>query len=223
MTKSTATTKTAISNYFVTPEKPNRNHEKDINKETNTTFLDVLVSKKNTEHVTDTTNILSKPAPRTRAKRTNLDAFIFKDPNNIPDSVKNNRRSLNDDDLVVPEKKAKKAPKLAGSQAKNLKTSRAKKQTTIKSAFFRNEEFFAEIAAQHCAADQFDGDDVQLALAISKSEAESKGIGVIEDNLDERNNETESIREKLKKYGFKTAEKKGKYRVNLGHKYICTY
>lgn len=115
----------------------------------------------------------------------------------------------------------KKAPKLSASQTKPTRKPRAKKQSTIKSAFFRNEQLFAEIAAQHCAADQFDGDDVQLALAISRSEAESRGIveandkeggeEVAVDVLEANKDDTESIREKLKKYGFRTAEKNGKF------------
>lgn len=173
--------------------------------------------------ISDDPPLTSKPNTK-RLKRTKLDAFIFKDPRNIPDAIKNCKTSLNDDDdedLVVPEKKIKKAPKstsISGSQAKQRgKSSKKKKQTTIKSAFLRNEQMFAEIAAQHCAADQFDGDDVQLALAISKSEAESKGLLGPEDmqkedvvDLVDNSKDPDLIREKLKRYGFKTAEKKGK-------------
>ncbi|XP_065360262.1 structure-specific endonuclease subunit SLX4 [Calliphora vicina] len=210
-----ATANTAITNYFLTPEKSNKDPVEETKDRLGISPI-ALAPNIPKEDVPASSDIPVKPATRTRTKRTKLDDFIFKDPNEIPDSIKNAKNALHDDNFIVPEKKAKRAPKLtlSGSQAKTSKSSRSKKQTTIKSAFLRNEQLFAEIAAQHCAADQFDGDDVQLALAISRSEAESKGLEVMNDheiedevNLVDGNKDAESIREKLKKYGFRTADK----------------
>ncbi|XP_037816289.1 structure-specific endonuclease subunit SLX4 [Lucilia sericata] len=212
-TRQTAKTSgnTAITNYFLTPEKCSKDNEKEETTVPPKDSAIVLDFNKANEDLPQSSNTSTKPATRKRGKRTKLDNFIFKDPNDIPDLIKNPKTPLNDEDLVVPEKKAKKAPKLTLSSSQ-AKAKTRKKQTTIKSAFLRNEQLFAEIAAQHCAADQFDGDDVQLALAISQSEAESKGITMANEleeevNLVEGNNSAESIREKLKKYGFRTAEK----------------
>ena len=139
----------------------------------------------------------------------------------LPEIKKELRKSINDDDFVVPEKKIKRAPKLSSnsSQTKSIKSSKKKiKQTTIRSAFLRNEQMFAEIAALHCAADQFDGNDVQLALAISKSEVDCRGsINMNEEEADplseaeDIDKNTDLIREKLEKYGFRTAERKGEF------------
>ncbi|KAM7356948.1 mutagen-sensitive 312 isoform 1-T2 [Cochliomyia hominivorax] len=207
--KTAITTNTAITNYFLTPEKQSQ-------VENLQDYPVINKTSKNLENKKACDNSpQEKPTARTRVKRTKLDAFLFKDPENIPDGINNPKRLLNDDDLEVPEKKVKKAPVLP-SQTKPTKRSRAKKQATIKSAFLRNEQLFAEIAAQHCAADQFDGDDVQLALAISKSEVESKCLKLGHDSdeqdqeiklLEENKDSGESIREKLQKYGFRTAEK----------------
>lgn len=137
---------------------------------------------------------------------------------------------MQEDDFDVPEKKVKKAPPPPTTKMENKKgntkskvakkPTNKKRQSTIKSAFLRNEQMFAEIAAQHCAADNFNVDDIQLALAISRSEAESRGIAVAADNendgdvvcVADQNDEVkdaESIRQKLAKYGFRTAEKEG--------------
>ncbi|XP_046809102.1 structure-specific endonuclease subunit SLX4-like isoform X2 [Lucilia cuprina] len=205
---------TAITNYFLTPEKCSKDHAKEDTTVPPKDSVVVLDFNEPKTELPQTSNISPKPATRKRGKRTKLDNFIFKDPNDIPDLIKNPKSPQNDEDLVVPEKKAKKAPKLTLSSSQTKASKARKKQTTIKSAFLRNEQLFAEIAAQHCAADQFDGDDVQLALAISRSEAESKGIEVAKENeleeevnLMEGNNSAESIRDKLRKYGFRTAEK----------------
>ncbi|KAI8120904.1 Structure-specific endonuclease subunit SLX4 [Lucilia cuprina] len=215
-TRQTAKTSgnTAITNYFLTPEKCSKDHAKEDTTVPPKDSVVVLDFNEPKTELPQTSNISPKPATRKRGKRTKLDNFIFKDPNDIPDLIKNPKSPQNDEDLVVPEKKAKKAPKLTLSSSQTKASKARKKQTTIKSAFLRNEQLFAEIAAQHCAADQFDGDDVQLALAISRSEAESKGIEVAKENeleeevnLMEGNNSAESIRDKLKKYGFRTAEK----------------
>lgn len=111
----------------------------------------------------------------------------------------------------------KKAPKLGQTKEKQVKSSKCKKQSVIKTAFLRNEQLFAEIAAQHCVADQFDGDDVQLALALSKSEVETEATKTEGSDMEDgvagaanTGDEAHTIREKLKKYGFRTAEKKGK-------------
>lgn len=156
-----------------------------------------------------------------------MDDFVFQQPPEIRIELETETvKPANDDDFdVIPEKKAKRAPRASSKtdtvKSKPAKTSRKKKQTTIKSAFMRNEQLFAEIAAQHCAADNFDIDDVQLAIAISRSEAESKGIIANDDNEvppdvkegGEKN--AELIRQKLEKYGFRTAEKEGKVTIFL--------
>lgn len=123
--------------------------------------------------------------------------------------------------------KPKKAPKLksttssrrGGAAAKRV---RSKKQPSI-SDFLRNEQLFAEVTAQHCLADNFSPDDVEMALALSKSEAEKYGILRLHGTDDEQaekeevvnlvddpaNQSTDNVRRKLQKYGFRTAAKEG--------------
>ncbi|TMW52047.1 hypothetical protein DOY81_002899 [Sarcophaga bullata] len=206
---STQNAETVISSYFVSPSKPDNS-----NKESKTITTEIK------SHVEKPNNPNSPANPlEQKRKRTKLDAFVLKDPKNmLPEIKKELRKSLNDDDFVVPEKKVKKAPKLASnsSQTKSIKSSKKKiKQTTIRSAFLRNEQMFAEIAALHCAADQFDGNEVQLALAISKSEVDCGGSKNMNDEEADLLSEVEDIdknadfiRDKLKKYGFRTAERK---------------
>lgn len=126
--------------------------------------------------------------------------------------------------------KPKKAPKLKSSASSRrggaaAKRGSSKKQPCI-SDFLRNEQLFAEVTAQHCLADNFSPDDVEMALALSKSEAEKYGILRLHETEDERvededvvnlvggdpaNQSTENVRRKLQKYGFRTAAKEGKY------------
>ncbi|KAH8406835.1 hypothetical protein KR222_005550 [Zaprionus bogoriensis] len=122
--------------------------------------------------------------------------------------------------------KPKKAPKLKATTSTRRgaaagKRGRGKKQPSI-SDFLRNEQLFAEVTAQHCLADNFSPDDVEMALALSKSEAEKYGILRLQDTQGERgeaeeevvnlledqaNQSTEIVRRKLQKYGFRTAAK----------------
>ncbi|KAH8390748.1 hypothetical protein KR215_001671, partial [Drosophila sulfurigaster] len=117
----------------------------------------------------------------------------------------------------------KKAPKLKSSaasarQARGRGTGRGRGKQPSISDFLRNEQLFAEVAAQHCRADNFSPDDIEMALALSKSEAEKHGILRLEDSADAEeevvnllddnlNQSTENIRRKLQKYGFRTASK----------------
>ncbi|KAH8257368.1 hypothetical protein KR038_007834, partial [Drosophila bunnanda] len=119
-----------------------------------------------------------------------------------------------------PGPKPKKAPKLKGSSSSSTGTSRrgrgkSKQQPSI-SNFLRNEQIFAEVTAQHCLADNFSPDDIEMALALSKSEAEKRGClrlndeneeEAVVDLMDETMESTENIRRKLQKYGFRTAAK----------------
>ncbi|XP_052845020.1 structure-specific endonuclease subunit SLX4 isoform X2 [Drosophila gunungcola] len=117
-----------------------------------------------------------------------------------------------------PGPKPKKAPKLKGSSAPTTGGSRrgrgkSKQQPSI-SNFLRNEQIFAEVTAQHCMADNFSPDDIEMALALSKSEAEKQGLlrlndedDAVIDLMDDEGASTEKIRLKLKKYGFRTAAK----------------
>ncbi|KAH8300768.1 hypothetical protein KR059_006456, partial [Drosophila kikkawai] len=120
-----------------------------------------------------------------------------------------------------PGPKPKKAPKLKGSStSSSTGTSRrgrgrSKQQPSI-SNFLRNEQIFAEVTAQHCLADNFSPDDIEMALALSKSEAEKRGcLRLNDDNeeeavvdlIDDAEDSTENIRRKLQKYGFRTAAK----------------
>lgn len=123
--------------------------------------------------------------------------------------------------------KPKKAPKLKSTTSSRrggaaAKRGRSKKQPSI-SDFLRNEQLFAEVTAQHCLADNFSPDDVEMALALSKSEAEKYGILRLHGTDDEQaekedvvnlvddaaNQSTENVRRKLQKYGFRTAAKEG--------------
>ncbi|XP_017091070.2 structure-specific endonuclease subunit SLX4 isoform X1 [Drosophila bipectinata] len=115
-----------------------------------------------------------------------------------------------------PGPKPKKAPKLKGSTSGSSRkgSSRSKKQPSIRH-FLRNEKMFSEVTAQHCIADNFSPDDIEMALALSKSEAKKQEGLSPNDEEDavvdfvEVNSEisTEKIRRKLEKYGFRTARK----------------
>ncbi|KAH8379433.1 hypothetical protein KR009_004967, partial [Drosophila setifemur] len=118
-----------------------------------------------------------------------------------------------------PGPKPKKAPKLKGSSSSSTSTSRrgrgrSKQQPSI-SNFLRNEQIFSEVTAQHCMADNFSPDDIEMALALSKSEAEKQGClrlnddedAVVELVDDDTDASKENVRRKLQKYGFRTAAK----------------
>uniref|UniRef100_A0A1I8MM82 Structure-specific endonuclease subunit SLX4 n=1 Tax=Musca domestica TaxID=7370 RepID=A0A1I8MM82_MUSDO len=211
----------SISSYFAASESDNKISPEKNGKD-KSPASDTTKSKCNEPEESET---LPK-TKTTRAKRTKLDAFVFKQPKSLDSGTNNDQ--LQEDDFDVPEKKVKKAPPPPTTKTENKKgntkskvakkPTNKKRQSTIKSAFLRNEQMFAEIAAQHCAADNFNVDDIQLALAISRSEAESRGIAVAADNendgdvvcVADQNDEVkdaESIRQKLAKYGFRTAEK----------------
>ncbi|XP_070071416.1 structure-specific endonuclease subunit SLX4 isoform X2 [Drosophila takahashii] len=118
-----------------------------------------------------------------------------------------------------PGPKPKKAPKLKGSSGSSSTggsrrgRGKSKQQPSI-SNFLRNEQIFAEVTAQHCMADNFSPDDIEMALALSKSEAEKQGRlrlndeeDAVVDLMDDEVEKTEKIRLKLQKYGFRTAAK----------------
>ncbi|XP_039489119.1 structure-specific endonuclease subunit SLX4 isoform X1 [Drosophila santomea] len=117
-----------------------------------------------------------------------------------------------------PGPKPKKAPKLKGSTGPSSSGARrgrgkSKQQPSI-SNFLRNEQIFAEVTAQHCMADNFSPDDIEMALALSKSECEKQGRlrlhdddDAVVDLLDDEEQATDKIRRKLQKYGFRTAAK----------------
>ncbi|XP_037719494.1 structure-specific endonuclease subunit SLX4 isoform X1 [Drosophila subpulchrella] len=117
-----------------------------------------------------------------------------------------------------PGPKPKKAPKLKGSSGSTTASARrgrgkSKQQPSI-SNFLKNEQIFAEVTAQHCMADNFSPDDIEMALALSKSEAEKQGRlrlnddeDAVVDLMDDEEVSTEKIRLKLQKYGFRTAAK----------------
>ncbi|EDW50816.1 structure-specific endonuclease subunit SLX4 isoform X1 [Drosophila sechellia] len=117
-----------------------------------------------------------------------------------------------------PGPKPKKAPKLKASTGPSSSGARrgrgkSKQQPSI-SNFLRNEQIFAEVTAQHCMADNFSPDDIEMALALSKSESEKHGRlrlhdddDAVVDLMDDEDKSTERIRHKLQKYGFRTAAK----------------
>ncbi|KAL7732080.1 hypothetical protein ACLKA6_015841 [Drosophila palustris] len=125
--------------------------------------------------------------------------------------------------------KPKKAPKLKSSAPARRGRGRPSKQPSI-SDFLRNEQLFAEVTAQHCMADNFSPDDIEMALALSKSEAEKHGALRLQDTMDEgedeeevlnlldnkANKSTENIRRKLQKYGFRTAAKEDYNVLSIG-------
>uniref|UniRef100_A0A1A9W546 Structure-specific endonuclease subunit SLX4 n=1 Tax=Glossina brevipalpis TaxID=37001 RepID=A0A1A9W546_9MUSC len=197
----TATT-TTISNYFITPEKRKPAAVNEIVKESHQSL--------NEDNTAYSSN---------HRKRTKLNAFVGSGPGVVHNTFKETeiRAHVNENDFAEPLERLKKAPDLIKAKQIVRKIKRNKKQTSIKSAFLRNEQMFAEIASQHCAADQFDGEEIQLALAISQSEAESKCLQQALDDdksivdVDVMQNNTESIRKKLEKYGFRTADKKDYY------------
>ncbi|KAH8305190.1 hypothetical protein KR018_000143, partial [Drosophila ironensis] len=114
-----------------------------------------------------------------------------------------------------PGRKPKKAPKLKGSGSSSSRSRSSKQQPSI-SNFLRNEQIFSEVTAQHCLADNFSPDDIEMALALSKSEAEKRGCLRLNDDDDDAvvdlvggdsEASKEDVRKKLQKYGFRTAAK----------------
>lgn len=82
-----------------------------------------------------------------------------------------------DEDLEkTPIKKVKKAP---APKAKKPKKEKApKKQPKIKSALLKQEEALSEAITYQSLTEDIDPDELRLALAISRSEAEAKGLPV---------------------------------------------
>uniref|UniRef100_A0A1A9VAP7 Structure-specific endonuclease subunit SLX4 n=1 Tax=Glossina austeni TaxID=7395 RepID=A0A1A9VAP7_GLOAU len=183
---------TSILNYFTTPEKQKPPAVNEIFKGSHQSL--------NEDNISFSSN---------RPKRTKLDRFVGREPKQANSPHKQSplkaNVGVNGNDFVEPLERITKTPGSTKSKRTARKCKGNKKQASIKSAFLRNEQMFAEIAAQHCAAEQFDGEEIQLALAISQSEAESKCFLSGED--DDRESNTESIKKKLQKYGFRTANK----------------
>uniref|UniRef100_A0A1B0AIG1 Structure-specific endonuclease subunit SLX4 n=1 Tax=Glossina pallidipes TaxID=7398 RepID=A0A1B0AIG1_GLOPL len=183
---------TSILSYFTTPEKQKPPAVNEIFKGSHQSL--------NEDNIIFSSN---------RPKRTKLDRFVGRESKKANSPFKQSplkaKVGANENDFVEPLERIKKTPGSIKSKRTARKCKGNKKQALIKSAFLRNEQMFAEIAAQHCAAEQFDGEEIQLALAISQSEAESKCFLSGED--DDRESNTESIKKKLEKYGFRTANK----------------
>ncbi|SPP77524.1 structure-specific endonuclease subunit SLX4 [Drosophila guanche] len=139
-------------------------------------------------------------------------------PSEVATSEPRIRPIRNSNVFEPPGPKPKKAPKLKGSgsssSASRRGRGRSKQQPSI-SNFLRNEQIFAEVTAQHCMADNFSPDDIEMALALSKSEAEKHGRLRLNDDddapvdvvIDCAGTATENVRRRLQKYGFRTAAK----------------
>ncbi|XP_032596580.1 structure-specific endonuclease subunit SLX4 isoform X2 [Drosophila grimshawi] len=181
---------------------------------------------------------LQEPASRKlRSTRSNK-AATLSDFFNTPEDISNEQQEQLPSDKDEPEakktremreisppavSKPKKAPKLKTTATQQRRgrggsRGRSKQQPSI-SDFLRNEQLFAEVTAQHCIADNFSPNDIEMALALSKSEAEKYGRLRLEDTTQEEQEEvvdlldaqddqsTENVRRKLQKYGFRTAAK----------------
>ncbi|XP_068149330.1 structure-specific endonuclease subunit SLX4 [Drosophila tropicalis] len=141
-----------------------------------------------------------------------------KNPATNPSSV---RKTKSNQVFEQPGPRPKKAPKLNSkgvSSRKGKATPKTNRKQPSISDFLRNEQIFSEVTAQHCLADNFSPDDIEMALALSKSEAdklskqypmhngdEDEVVNLIGDERPEGS--SESIRRKLQKYGFRTAAK----------------
>lgn len=135
-------------------------------------------------------------------KRTRLDAFLYKDKSKIKITPP---KDSNSDDFETPDIKTNKI-------APQKKKPRPKRQQKLQQAFYKNEKLFYEIAAQHCMADNFNPDEVQMALAMSKSEAETSGILMDTDEyVCNSSSNTNNVKKKLQTYGFRTADNHGNY------------
>ncbi|XP_055382605.1 structure-specific endonuclease subunit SLX4 [Condylostylus longicornis] len=123
----------------------------------------------------------------------------------------------NFDDFQSCTRKERKTTKTLKEKLIKKKTSskEKKKQTTIKSAFAKNEEVFSELMAQHSIAENFDPEDMQVALACSMSEAEIPSLNSeSNDNLTCTSKNVDKIREKLEQYGFRINSNKEDYDIN---------
>ncbi|KAL5291129.1 hypothetical protein ACFFRR_010500 [Megaselia abdita] len=87
-----------------------------------------------------------------------------------------NYLNLDEDIEKTPVKKVKKAPAPKTKKPKKEKVS--KKQPKIKSALLKQEEALSEAITYQSLTEDIDPDELRLALAISRSEAESKGLPV---------------------------------------------
>ncbi|XP_062130164.1 structure-specific endonuclease subunit SLX4 [Drosophila sulfurigaster albostrigata] len=190
-----------------------------------TTSTTKLRTTRNNKHTTATTtlseyfdsqeSLCNQPTPSNEAEQLNQNTKkedLFTEPQRKKSRECHETKPL-----------PKKAPKLKSSaaparQARGRGTGRGRGKQPSISDFLRNEQLFAEVAAQHCRADNFSPDDIEMALALSKSEAEKHGILRLEDSADAEeevvnllddnlNQSTENIRRKLQKYGFRTAPK----------------
>ncbi|XP_067612752.1 structure-specific endonuclease subunit SLX4 isoform X2 [Eurosta solidaginis] len=153
---------------------------------------------------------------KTNRKRTKLKDFVLKNGTNIPQHDKPNYLSEKDvEDLKkgtkIPLKEVKKAAKVRRNRsASTLKPARSKNfQPDIRKSLLRSERIFSEITAQHCRLDNFSPDEIQLALALSKSETETSGTSesLAIQQYKTQNNEgdkTNAIKHILQQYGFRT-------------------
>ncbi|XP_037936269.1 structure-specific endonuclease subunit SLX4 [Teleopsis dalmanni] len=209
--------KTTISNYFASPNvKDNKSSTQELEQlgNTNSPIEDIDIDQNVLNKKANSELEKKSPAPTNlktvRNKRTKLNTFLYSKDSISTDNPEK-EESKHCDDFETAKKKVKKAPKLKDTK-KNLKV--LKKQPKIKSAFLRNEQIFSEITAQHCVADNFNPDEVQLALALSKSEVENVVnynddviVDLISDDATNSKNvnSNENIRTRLQKYGFRTA------------------
>lgn len=116
-------------------------------------------------------------------KSLKLSKFIASDdkpiePVELPVPKKSvlNFLNLDEDFEKTPLKKVKKAPAPKAKKPKKEKVS--KKQPKIKSALLKQEEALSEAITYQSLTEDIDPDELRLALAISRSEAESKGLPV---------------------------------------------
>ncbi|XP_053952895.1 structure-specific endonuclease subunit SLX4 [Anastrepha ludens] len=147
-------------------------------------------------------------------KRTSLTDFVLNEGENTKKYLKKRISDKNiEDEFETPVKEAKKASKLRRPR----KTSRQSKlpiknlQPDIKSSLLRSENLFSNITSQQCRIENFSADEIQLALALSKSQIETSGVVCLnpeEDVVDQHgkkkdDNSIGNIQNILQQYGFR--------------------
>ncbi|XP_039964611.1 structure-specific endonuclease subunit SLX4 isoform X1 [Bactrocera tryoni] len=136
-------------------------------------------------------------------KRTSLRKFVLTEETNPYQCSKDN----NEDNFEVPVKKTKIRTNLKrkNNSSRNKRTL-SRGQQNIKTLLMRNEVMFSEITSQQCRLDNFSADEIHLAIAMSKSQVETRGSSNF-DIADQRveNNEVnlENVQNILGQYGFR--------------------
>lgn len=115
----------------------------------------------------------------------------------------------NESDFESTQKVVKKATTLKSTKQRT-RSNTSKKKPKIKNALFKREQMLSSFIVEQSKAEDVDPNEMQMALALSRSEVET--CRVENEDSNGSSNSVEVIREKLQEFGYRVGQSnKGRY------------